>query len=210
VEAAEPLDDPRVLLRDDAKRLRHDDDDDDEERHREDQRSDAHCRYSEIGQHAPRAATGDGPTRRAPTRACRRRTSRRRARRPWSSTSAVHCVPRYCTRAVPSAFHASTVTGWPRSSDACRVGLPCFVRHRLASARPTAERMPPTRSWTGNARADQRDDAAERERDADGQQVERAGRELQADEQRRQQPPDPVIRHLHTIPNERHPQHKAL
>src|SRR5438034_224591 len=35
-----------------------------------------------------------------------------------AASSAFHWVPRYSTRAVPSAFHLCTRTAWPRSSDA--------------------------------------------------------------------------------------------
>src|SRR5437016_2054022 len=45
-----------------------------------------------------------------------------------AASSAFHCVPRYSTRAVPSAFHWCTRTDWPRLSGAIDGGTPIRLR----------------------------------------------------------------------------------
>ncbi len=198
MEPAEALDDPRALLRDDADRLDDADQDDDEDRKGDERIS---------GRHAVLSLTRLTPlVHQCPTsRPLGAEHERRAARR-----HNVHRVAprrlRACELAVPSRAAIDDARG--------AVRLPRFDAHALADVEPRelgwiASAAPPAiREHDPGDREHARDqqlhrhrgaepgrDAAERERDPKGKQVERAGHELGPDQDRRHDPPQPVTTH---------------
>ena len=82
------------------------------------------------------------------------------------------------------------------SSPGCGGGSPRRTPPAMRDHRPDDREHAGGQQLHRHRRAEPRGDAAERERDADGEQVERAGEQLGADQHRRENPPDPVIGHV--------------
>ena len=97
-------------------------------------------------------------------------------------------------------FQAARGPPAPRRASGCGGGGARASRQRCATIVSTTPSTPATANCTGIAGAQPRGDAAQRDGDADRQQVERAGDELGADQHRRRDPPDPVDAHCLVLP----------
>ena len=116
------------------------------------------------------------------------------------ASSASQSAPRYSTRAVPSGFQVRTRTVCPTSSEGCGGGVARASRQRCATIVSTTPQDARHRELHRLAGAEQCGDAAKRRGDADRQQIERAGEELGANQNRRRDPPDPMTVHRPVLP----------
>src|SRR5689334_14719 len=202
VEAAEPLDDPRMLLRHDADRLHDPDQDDDEDDERDDRKARWHavspetCGYV-VGRFALMIRrswllAAEHERRSARVDNVHGVAARRRRRRE-------HAVP--MGAAINDARRA---VGAPCLDMNAAADVEAGLRQWLSALAPpmVRERGPDHGQHAGGEQlhrprdARDRHGAPDRARDADRQQIEGSGDELGADQDRGENPPQPIVGHV--------------